>query len=143
MTKKVVYLIGSLRNAKVTELAKAIRKVGFEVFDDWMAAGPTADDAWRDYEKQRGHSYGQALSGYAAKHVFEFDYKHLVRCDIAVLMMPAGKSGHLELGWCLGRGKLGFILFDKEPERYDVMYQFANGIFFKERALLKRLNELK
>ena len=143
MTKKVVYLIGSLRNPKITELAKSIRKVGFEVFDDWMAAGPTADDAWRDYEKQRGHSYGEALCGHAAKHVFAFDYKHLLRCDIAVLLMPAGKSGHLELGWCLGKGKPGFILFDKEPERYDVMYQFAHGIFFKERALLKRLAILR
>jgi hypothetical protein len=47
------------------------------------------------------------------------------RCDTVVLCMPAGKSGHLEFGYCCGTGKRGFILFDQEPERYDVMYRFA------------------
>jgi hypothetical protein len=134
--KKVVYLIGSLRNPEVNRLAHAIRELGFEVFDDWTAAGPTADDTWRDYEKQRGHSYVEALQGYAAKHVFAFDRYHLDRADMAVMLMPAGKSGHLELGYILGRGKPGFILFDQEPERFDVMYQFASGVFSQEKDLL-------
>ena len=84
MAQKVIYLIGSLRNPEVNRLAAAMRTLGFEVFDDWTAAGPTADDSWRDYEKQRGHSYVEALQGYAARHVFAFDMHHLIRCDLAV-----------------------------------------------------------
>jgi nucleoside 2-deoxyribosyltransferase len=139
---KTVYLVGSLRNPKTIEVGNAIRSLGFDVFDDWMAAGPVADDAWRDYEKSRGHSYVEALAGIAAKHVFEFDLLHLNRSDIAVLLMPSGKSAHLELGYSIGKGKPGFVLFDAEPERYDVMYQFASGVFFNLEDLLKALKPL-
>jgi hypothetical protein len=53
--------------------------------------------------------------------------------------VPAGKSGHLELGYMLGQGKKGYIFFDKEPERWDVMYQFATGIFFNKEELIQEL----
>lgn len=122
-----VYLIGSLRNPEVPKIANSLREEGFEVFDDWYAAGPEADDKWQDYEKGRGRTYEEALEGHAAKHVFEFDKQHLERCDAVILVLPAGKSGHLELGWGIGKGKLGYILLDS-PERWDVMYQFANVV---------------
>ena len=120
----MIYLIGSLRNPEVPSIAQTLRGRGFEVFDDWYAAGPEADDKWRDYEKGRGHSYLEALAGLAAEHVFFFDLEHLDRSKEVVLVLPAGKSGHLELGYALGRGKPGYILLDN-PERWDVMYRFA------------------
>lgn len=123
----MIYLIGSLRNARVPEIANELRADGHEVFDDWYAAGPEADDKWRDYEKGRGHSFRQALSGYAARHVFTYDRGHLSRANAVVLVLPCGKSGHLELGWAIGRGAPGFILLDS-PERWDVMYLFADGV---------------
>ena len=55
------------------------------------------------------------------------------------MVMPAGKSGHLELGYMLGQGKKGYILFDKEPDRWDVMYQFATGVFFNKEELINEL----
>ena len=125
----MVYLIGSLREKRVPDVAKLLRAKGFVVFDDWYAAGPHADDAWRDYEKARGHNMAQALKGFAARNVFQFDKTHLERATSVVLVMPAGKSGHLELGWALGKGKAGYVLLDGEPERYDVMYQFATGVY--------------
>ena len=86
--------------------------------------------------------YKVALAGYAAKHVFAFDKLHLNRCDGAVLVMPAGKSGHLELGYVSGIGKPASILFDSVPERYDVMTQFATaGACFSEEELLTSLQE--
>lgn len=123
-----VYLIGSLRNPEVPKIANKLREAGFETFDDWYAAGPEADDAWRDYEKGKGNTLPEALKGYAAKHVFEFDKRHLERVEAVVLVLPAGKSGHLELGWALGKGKRGYILLDNDPDRYDVMYQFADMV---------------
>lgn len=124
---RTIYLIGSLRQPIVPQIAQRLRAAGHEVFDDWYAAGPQADDCWRDYEKARGHSYVEGLQGHAARHVWEFDKYHLERCDTAVLALPAGKSGHLELGWVLGQGKDGFILLDT-PERWDVMYLFATAV---------------
>lgn len=123
----VVYLIGSLRNAEIPKIGAYLRTLGYEVFDDWFAAGPIADDCWQAYEMDRGHSYPQALKGWAARHVFEYDWFHLNRADAGVLVYPTGRSGHLEFGYLMGRGKPGYVLLDKEPERWDVMLQFARG----------------
>jgi hypothetical protein len=38
----------------------------------------------------------------------------------------------------LGQGKPGYILLDN-PERWDVMYQFADGVFEHLEDLLERL----
>jgi nucleoside 2-deoxyribosyltransferase len=122
------YLIGSLRNPEVIPIVKALKEKGIETFSSWHAAGPAADDCWRDYEKARGLTYQQALKDYAAQHVFEFDRFHLDRCDGAILLCPAGKSGHMELGYTLGQGKPGFIYLPGEPERWDVMYNFATAV---------------
>jgi nucleoside 2-deoxyribosyltransferase len=43
-------------------------------------------------------------------------------------MLPAGKSGHLELGYMIGQGKPGYILLDAEHKRWDVMYKFATAV---------------
>lgn len=136
-----IYLIGSLRNPQIPQAANMLRNVGYEVFDDWYAAGPEADDKWRDYEKQRGHSYIEALDGFAANHVFDFDYFHLQRADIGVLWLPAGKSGHLELGYLLGQGKPGYIVMDN-PDRWDVMYKFATAVCPDSHELLVELGRL-
>ena len=136
--REKLYLIGSLRHAGVRELAAELRRLEFDVFDDWHAAGPEADDIWRDYEKQRGRSYLEALDGYHAKHTFALDYKHLSESEVAVLALPCGKSGHLEFGWHLGHNKRGYILLDN-PDRWDVMYQFATGVFADKEELFKEL----
>ena len=137
---KFIYLIGSLRNPEVPIVAKALRAAGHEVFDDWFAAGPEADDYWMRYEQDRGHTFAQALDGYAARHVYEYDRSHLDRCGVGVLLMPAGKSGHLELGYMIGQGKPGYILLPSEPERFDVMYRFANGIYTNVGDLINELD---
>jgi hypothetical protein len=100
----VIYLIGSLRNPDVPKVAASLRAAGIEVFDDWYAAGYEADDMWKEYEQERGRGYLEALEGHAANHVFSFDKCHLDRADAGVLVAPAGKSGHLELGYLIGRG---------------------------------------
>lgn len=126
MTRRV-YLIGSLRNPAVPLAAELMRQHhSFEVFDDWYGTGHEADDHWQRYENGRKRSYREALAGHAAQHIFHFDKKHIEAADAAILMLPAGKSGHLELGYARGLGKCSVILLDGEPERFDVMYNFAH-----------------
>lgn len=141
MTAKppLIYLIGSLRNRIVPLVGDELRKAGFRVFDDWYAAGPTADDYWQAFEQGRGRTYLEALYGPAAVHTFEFDKRYLERSSACVLALPAGRSAHLELGWMLGRGKPGYVLLNG-PERWDVMYQFATGVFDSMEPLIARLN---
>jgi len=142
----------NLRNKKIPHIAKELRKLNVNVFDDWFSPGPEADDFWRKYEKVRGSSYKQALRNWAGKHVFEFDKQHIDESDIGVLVMPAGKSGHLELGYMIGNKKPCIIYFEEEPEddRWDVMVQFAfeNGgdvCFGKDDLIksIKRILEIK
>lgn len=135
-----LYLIGSLRNLRIPQIGKDLRNAGHVVFDDWYAAGERADDAWQAYEQARGHSFSDALQGFAAQHVFNFDYEHLFSCDVVILVTPAGKSGHLELGWALGRGKKGYVLLDAPVERWDVMYAFTHGVHDSVATLIKDLS---
>ena len=140
----MIYLIGSLRNPKVPKLAEFLRGPGgFAVFDDWYAAGPEADDYWQKYEQARGHDLHQALQGNAANHVFAYDRSHLDRCTAAVMLLPTGKSGHLEFGYMIGQGKPGFILLDKEPQRFDVMYRFAGRVCRDQIELMLALDKVE
>jgi hypothetical protein len=59
-----------------------------------------------------------------------------------IMLMPCGKSGHLELGYARGCGKPGYVLFPKEPKRIDVMYQFATDLFFNTNDLIKELKKV-
>ena len=132
MDKKVIYLIGSLRNDNIPTLGVELRKLGFDVFDDWFSPGPMADDYWKQYSQARGHTYKEALQSWAAKHILEFDDFHLNRSDIGVLVHPAGKSCHLELGKLIGQGKPSFIYWPNgEPpkDRWDVMVGLATPVF--------------
>jgi nucleoside 2-deoxyribosyltransferase len=134
-----IYTMGSMRNPAIPLLAARLRLLGYDVFDDWHSPGPEADDKWQEYEKVRGRTYKEALAGWHPHYVFNIDKHHLDRSDVGVLVLPAGKSAHIELGYLRGSGKPGYILFDQEPERYDIMYKFATDIFFSEDELVGRL----
>lgn len=123
-----IYLIGSLRNPRVPVIGNELRTLGFEVFDDWFAAGEEADDRWQKYEQGRGRTYQEALAGHAANHVFHYDWVHLNNSDIVVMVLPCGKSGWMEFGYARGKQIMGYVLIEQEPERWDVMLNFANVI---------------
>ncbi len=52
-----------------------------------------------------------------------------------VLVLPAGKSGHLELGYLIGQGKPAYIWMPEEPDRWDVMYRFADAVFIGDTGI--------
>lgn len=140
---KQVYLAGSLRSPHILQIHKALEaKTGYKVFSDWFAAGHEADDWWKSYYTERGFTYEQALKEPASVNVFNFDKKHIDASDVMVLALPAGKSGHLELGYHLGKGKPGYILLE-DADRWDVMYQFATGVTTSIEELSKWIKELK
>ena len=64
---------------------------------------------------------------------------NLNRAHAPVLVMPAGRSAHIELGYIIGQGKPGYVLFDQEPERFDVMYNFATDVCFSVEELMAAL----
>ncbi len=58
-----------------------------------------------------------------------------------VLLLPSGRSSHLEAGYGVGSGKELFIFGDLPVGEFDAMYGFAEGCFFGREfgALLERL----
>lgn len=124
-----VYLAGSLRNPAIPTIMDSLHVgANAKVFADWYAAGPEADDHWKTFYQGVGYTYREALKEPASVNTFLFDKRHMERSRVMVLALPAGKSGHLELGWFLGRGGTGYILLDSSEDRWDVMYQFATGV---------------
>lgn len=138
---KTIYVIGSLANSKVPHFANDLRNLGFNVYDQWWAPGPLADSYWRHYIKIRGLNYKDALADVAGKHIFEFDKGLIDKSDIVVVLakQKLGVSASLELGYAIGSGKKGYVLFESEPPRYDVMMGFATEIFFNKEELFEKL----
>lgn len=139
MRRLSIYIIGSLRNEAIGKVASMLRAMNYDVFDSWYAAGPEADDYWKKYCESKGMDYIQGLKDYSAQNVFNFDKTHLDRCDAAMLVLPAGKSGHLELGYAAGRGKKTFILLPENHDRWDVMYNFATAVITDPREAIDYL----
>lgn len=56
---------------------------------------------------------------------FEADFAAMKRADTFVMVLPCGKSAHLELGWAAGAGKRTAILLE-DPVEPELMYLCAD-----------------
>ena len=144
LDKKLIYLIGALKNEiRIPEIGNELRAEGYDVMDEWITPGEPADTNWQRYEKIRGRTYEKALRGRAATNIFLFDSAYIEMSDAVVMVAPCGKSGFIELGYARGLGKKTFILMEEEPERYDVMTNFADKICYSLDELKQELKKLK
>lgn len=126
MPNKLIYLGGSMANRTgIAQVAKAVREAGHTPFYDWIMPGEETDTKWQEFSEAMGYTYRTALASPHAVNVFEFDQRWLDRADAFVLVMPAGRSAHLEAGYMVGRGKPVCILLEEDHSRWDVMYLFA------------------
>ena len=125
-----IYLAGSLRNPEMMEHLHTLQAQDYNVFMDWYAAGPKADDHWREYWQEQDVSYVEALKMPNSINTFNFDKKHIDASDVFIMAAPAGKSAHMELGYAVGKGKVGIYFFPEPPseDRWDVMVQFATHV---------------
>lgn len=137
-----IYLIGSLRNERIPVISNDLRDAGYEVFDDWYAIGPEADDHWKSYEQGRGRTYQEALQGKVCENAFNFDRRNIDAADIGVLVLPAGKSAHTELGYMSHplAMKKTYVLMEGDNERWDIMYRFFTGVVYSVDELIGVLN---
>jgi hypothetical protein len=58
---------------------------------------------------------------------FESDFGAMQEADVFVLVLPCGRSAHLELGWAVGAGKRTAILLD-DPCTPDLMYRMVDFV---------------
>ena len=123
-----IYLASSWKNTDQPDLVKALRNAGHDVYD---FRNPTPDDAgfhWEEidpgYEEWSGRDYFLALDHPKANRGYGLDMDAMLWADCFVLLLPSGRSAHLEAGWAVGRGKPTCILF-AEGEVPELMYKMA------------------
>lgn len=120
MDKKLnVYVAASWRTDHQPAVVKALREAGHEVYD---YRNPPSSSAitWSDispwWAGLTPEELSQLLSQPVARGAFEVDMGALRACDACVLLLPSGRSSHLELGWAAGAGKRTAILLDGGSE---------------------------
>lgn len=116
-----IYVASSWRNGRVTELVEAMRAVGHEVYDFREDDADGAAFNWSDidpeWQKWDPETFRKNLLHPRADAGYQRDFFALQACEAVVLVMPCGRSAHLELGYAVGAGKLTAILLsDGEPE---------------------------
>lgn len=72
-------------------------------------------------------SYLRSIEHPVAIRGFELDFEAMERADTFVLVLPCGRSAHLELGWAVGAGKQTAILLD-DPVTPELMYRMVDFV---------------
>ena len=139
----MVYIAGSLKNERIPQIGNLLRQNNYDVMDEWFTPGERADENWQKYEGLRGRSFSEALRGRAATNIFLFDKSYIDLCDIFVSVLPSGRSAALEMGYVKGCGKPACYFTDgSDPERYDIMPNFADAVIQSEDDLLSWIRQV-
>lgn len=136
-----IYVASSWRNKFQPDWVKALRENGFEVYDfrepepgDNGFHWSDIDIDWKNWTPQK---YLNGLEHPIACVGFENDINALKDCDFCVLILPCGRSAHLEAGYAIGAGKKVAIMLSEDIEP-ELMYKMAN-VFYDETALVNWL----
>jgi hypothetical protein len=126
-----IYVASSWRNVFQPAVVTTLRIAGFEVYDFRNPAPGDNGFAWSsldaDWLNWSPENYVKLLDDPIAVDGFDKDMAAMERADTFVLVLPCGRSAHLEMGWAVGQGKQTAILLDEtfEPE---LMYRMVDHI---------------
>lgn len=124
-----IYLASSWRNPHHPYYVQTLRKWGHEVHDyrnppdgtngfKWEQAGLNTDTCSLDEMRSTIQEHPRAKQGYQS------DFAGMVWANVGILLMPSGKSAHLEMGWMAGADKKTVIHYPYN--RRDLMS--AHGV---------------
>lgn len=120
-----VYIAASWRTPQQPDAVALFREAGHEVYDfrDNGFGWREVDPAWPSWSHA---DYLMALVHPRARDGFLRDKAMLDSCDACVLLVPSGRSAHLELGYAIGKGKLSVVVLLETPVVPDLMYLLAD-----------------
>lgn len=131
MTRKI-YLASSWRNRYQPEYLAALRSAGHTVYDfrnpkpgDSGFAWASIDEGWENWDLR---SFRDLLTHPLANRGFATDWDAMEWADTGVLLLPCGRSAHLEAGYFTGRNKQLFIVLHEEKFEPELMYKMATAI---------------
>lgn len=127
---KRIYVASSWRNPAQPAVVEVLRSARFEVYDfrnptegDNGFHWSSIDPAWQEWNADE---YVEALTHPLAVDGFGKDKAAMEWADTFVLVMPCGRSAHLELGWATGQGKPSAILLEDDGFEPELMYKLAD-----------------
>jgi len=130
-TQMRIYVASSWRNTYQPAVVQVLRESGHEVYDfrhpapgDDGFAWTEIDPAWLSWTPEQ---YRAALQHPRAQVGFTHDQLALQRADVTVLVLPCGRSAHLELGYAAGVGQRTAVLM-LEPCEAELMYLLVDRV---------------
>jgi nucleoside 2-deoxyribosyltransferase len=138
-----IYLASSWRNTQQPVILNLLKENGFEVYDfrdplygfRWSSIDPNWLN-WTPTQFMKNCKHSKALKG------FNKDFDAMLQSDCCVLLLPCGRSAHLEAGWFIGAGKPVHILLSTEKFEPELMYNLATGIHSTTEKLIFSLKNL-
>jgi len=131
MTKpEYVYVASSWRNPIYNGVIAVLKAARIPHYD---FRNHDAAFAWQEIGGQPGESpvpastYADMIDHPRAIEGFGADFAAMQKADTFVLVLPCGKSAHLELGWAVGAGKRTAILLE-DPMQPELMYRMVDHL---------------
>lgn len=134
-----LYVASSWKNDAYTVLVEGLRAEGHEVLD-WRVNG----FAWQEVsstpiDRVSPQEYrDKILLAPRANEAFHNDFDKMVAADACVLLLPCGRSAHIEAGWFWG-AKKPLHIFIPKFDTAELMYKGATSITFNTAELFAAL----
>jgi nucleoside 2-deoxyribosyltransferase len=131
--KRRIYLASSWRNTHQPQVLEALRADGHEVYDFRNPAPGNAGFAWTEIDRDWPTWSPEAFASLVTTHPvaaagFALDKAALDWCDTCVIVLPCGRSAHLEAGYAAGQGKQVVVLLHADKFEPELMYLLCDGI---------------
>ena len=127
-----IYVASSWRNDSQPAVVELLRLLGNEVYDfknprpgDNGFHWSEIDPEWLDWHPAH---FRDALRHPIAGAGFKSDFDAMEWADTFVLLLPCGRSAHLEAGWAIGAGKPTCIVLHEDKFEPELMYLMAAEI---------------
>jgi len=136
-----IYLASSWRNNLQPLYVAGLRQAGHTVYDFRNPPNKTGfrwTDVGLESRTPTVLEYKRALLHPIAREGFLSDFNAMLQCDTCVLLLPCGRSAHLEAGWCIGKGKRTIIV-TQDGEEPELMALMADHIVGSLNQLLELL----
>jgi len=132
-----IYMASSWKNAEIVrQLAANLQEEGFEVDAFCRATDERYSFHWSELvdteEELLQYDALTFLNDHRVQRAFNEDKRWLDWADTVIMVMPCGRSSHLEAGYAKGQGKRLYIYGDFQKGEFDVMYGFADMLFRSE-----------
>lgn len=127
-----IYVATSWRNAYQPRVVEILRENGHQVYDFRHPFNGVPGFAWSEIDPEwtawTAERYRTLLTTHPiAARGFVSDLRGMQWADVCVLVLPCGRSAHLEAGWFCGAGKRCIIL-TRDGEEPELMALLATEI---------------